>query len=160
LNSVFGSPNNFGSHVQKDFSYAFNTICHNVFLKAPFSLCSNVPQRDGDFRQDHWLVSGTLPLHVYLETLTRNPQPEFAHPYHQLKQVADIIVASPAGGAAPVDQGSVDNWKKDEVCRQVWETESRLWKNTKTLSTFLGKAKDFAGVFYVGGHGRKSFLLR
>ncbi|KIW18086.1 hypothetical protein PV08_02373 [Exophiala spinifera] len=79
--------------------------------------------------------------------------PEFAHPYNKLKAVADITVASPAGGAAPVDQGSVDNWIKDEECRQFWENESALWKNTQVLSTLVGKAKDFAAIFYVGGHG-------
>ena len=68
-------------------------------------------------------------------------------------------MASPAGGVAPVDQGSVDNWLKDEVCRKFWENEAALWEKTETLSTFLGKAKYFAGIFYVGGHGRKFWFL-
>jgi len=103
-----------------------------------------------------WYLVSCLETYLFPSgTLTNNLQPEFAHPYHQLKQVAEITVASPAGGAAPVDQGSVDNWKKDEVCGQVWENESSLWKNTEALSTFLGRAMDFAGIFYVGGHGRK-----
>lgn len=72
-----------------------------------------------------------------------------------MEKVAKITVASPAGGAAPVDQGSVDNWKKDEVCANFWETKSDLWKNTEKLSNFLGKEDEFAAVFYVGGHGRE-----
>ncbi|EXJ72001.1 uncharacterized protein A1O5_04504 [Cladophialophora psammophila CBS 110553] len=79
--------------------------------------------------------------------------PEFAHPYHQLQKVADITVASPAGGAAPVDPGSVESWKQDEVSSQFWEKQSALWKNTEKLSNFLGKAPDFVAIFYVGGHG-------
>jgi hypothetical protein len=77
-----------------------------------------------------------------------------------VSKVANVTVASPAGGAAPVDQGSVDNWKKDQVSGQFWETQSSLWKNTEKLSSFVGKSKDFAGIFYVGGHGRKHLLFR
>jgi putative intracellular protease/amidase len=79
--------------------------------------------------------------------------PEFAHPYDQLIKVADVTVASPKGGAAPVDEGSVTNFKSDEVCNQFWENKSTLWKNTEKLGSFLGKANEFAAIFYVGGHG-------
>ncbi|OQV03994.1 hypothetical protein CLAIMM_08949 [Cladophialophora immunda] len=79
--------------------------------------------------------------------------PEFAHPYHQLHKIADITVASPAGGEAPLDPGSVESWKQEEVSAQFLETQSHLWKNTEKLDSFLGKANDFAAIFYVGGHG-------
>jgi putative intracellular protease/amidase len=94
-----------------------------------------------------------LQYHDAISILTS--QPEFAHPYDQLIKVADIVVASPKGGAAPVDEGSVTNFKKDEVCGQFWDNKSALWKNTTKLSNFLGRAKEFAGIFYVGGHGRE-----
>ena len=64
-------------------------------------------------------------------------------------------MASPKGGAAPVDEGSVTNWKNNEVCGQFWDSKSALWENTEKLSDFLGRAKEFAAIFYVGGHGRK-----
>ncbi|KIX97986.1 uncharacterized protein Z520_06065 [Fonsecaea multimorphosa CBS 102226] len=79
--------------------------------------------------------------------------PEFAHPYHELHEVADITVASPAGGEAPLDPGSVEAWRQDEVSAQFLEKQSSLWKKTDKLESFVGKAKDFAAVFYVGGHG-------
>ncbi|KIW26996.1 uncharacterized protein PV07_06778 [Cladophialophora immunda] len=79
--------------------------------------------------------------------------PEFAHPYRQLHKIADITVASPAGGEAPLDPGSVESWKQEEVSAQFLETQSHLWKNTEKLDSFLGKANDFAAIFYVGGHG-------
>ncbi|OAP56945.1 hypothetical protein AYL99_09057 [Fonsecaea erecta] len=79
--------------------------------------------------------------------------PEFAHPFHELHEVADIIVASPVGGEAPLDPGSVESWKQDEVSVQFLDNQSSLWKNTRKLESFLGKAKDFAAIFYVGGHG-------
>jgi putative intracellular protease/amidase len=97
---------------------------------------------------------------VKILVLTVNTQPEFAHPYNALEKVAQITVASPAGGAAPVDQGSVDNWLKDDICKEFWETKSSLWKNTEKLSSFLGKTNNFAAIFYIGGHGRKFWYNR
>ncbi|RFU31118.1 hypothetical protein B7463_g5207, partial [Scytalidium lignicola] len=78
--------------------------------------------------------------------------PEFAHPYEVLSPYAEIVVASPAGGEAPIDQGSVQMFK-DEVSVSFLNTKSKLWKNTEKLSQFTGKAKYFSAVFYVGGHG-------
>ena len=35
------------------------------------------------------------------------------------------------------------------------ENKKELWENTQKLETFVGRAKDFDAIFYVGGLGRK-----
>jgi len=77
--------------------------------------------------------------------------PEFAHPYNALSSHAEITVASPAGGEAPLDPSSID--KSDEESMEFLENQSALWKTTKKLDEFKGKANEFAAIFYVGGHG-------
>ncbi|KAK1045066.1 hypothetical protein LTR74_018223 [Friedmanniomyces endolithicus] len=45
--------------------------------------------------------------------------PEFAHPYYKLEGKADLTIASPKGGAAPLDESSES--------RLVWrDTSGRL----------------------------------
>ena len=83
--------------------------------------------------------------------------PEFAHPWHVLQPYTQITVASPAGGAAPLDQGSVEAFKEDAVSSKFLKEQSALWEKTEKLSDFLGHTKDYAAIFFVGGHGRKSF---
>lgn len=80
--------------------------------------------------------------------------PEFAHPYYKLEGKADLTIASPKGGAAPLDESSVESFKDDESTKFLRE-QGALWKNTEKLSSFLGKAGQFDAIFYVGGHGRK-----
>lgn len=54
-----------------------------------------------------------------------------------------------------MDPSSVEAFKADEEsCKFLKEKES-LWKNTEKLSSFVGKAKDFDAIFFVGGHGRE-----
>jgi hypothetical protein len=36
--------------------------------------------------------------------------------------------------------------------------QSELWTTTKKLKTFLGKAKDFDAILYVGGFGRRILI--
>ncbi|KAI9848394.1 MAG: hypothetical protein M1837_000188 [Sclerophora amabilis] len=79
--------------------------------------------------------------------------PEFAHPYNALEPHAQIAVASPAGGEAPLDPSSVESSKSDEASVDFLNNKSALWKNTEKLSSFLGRANEFAAIFYVGGHG-------
>lgn len=84
-----------------------------------------------------------------------NPiQPEFAHPYKELAPHAQITVASPAGGEAPLDPSSID--KSDQVSMDFLKNQEPLFKNTEKLEKFVGHAKDFDAIFYVGGHGRTS----
>lgn len=80
-------------------------------------------------------------------------QPEFAHPYNALKDVADIVVASPAGGEAPLDPSSVEMFKSDDAAVEFHKNQSHLWKNTTKLSEFASQVGDFSAIFYVGGHG-------
>jgi putative intracellular protease/amidase len=79
--------------------------------------------------------------------------PEFAHPYNQVSSHADIVIASPKGGEAPLDPASVEMFKDDAESQEFLKTQSTLWKNTAKLSDFKGKATEFAAIFYVGGHG-------
>lgn len=85
-------------------------------------------------------------------------QPEFAHPYHILEPHASIIVASPAGGEAPLDQSSVDNFK-DKISQDFLKTNEKLYKDTRVLSGFIGHASEFEAIYFVGGHGRE-FLFQ
>ncbi|KAH9837496.1 Glyoxalase activity of DJ-1 [Teratosphaeria destructans] len=79
--------------------------------------------------------------------------PEFAHPYYKLEGKADITIASPKGGAAPLDPSSVEMFKEDAESSKFLKEKESLWKNTEKLSNYLGKAHQFDAVFYVGGHG-------
>ncbi|KIM95746.1 hypothetical protein OIDMADRAFT_59526 [Oidiodendron maius Zn] len=79
--------------------------------------------------------------------------PEFAHPYNILAPHAEIVVASPAGGAAPLDPSSVEAFKSDPQCVGFLNTQTALWKNTQKLSDFLGRAGEFHAIYFVGGHG-------
>lgn len=82
--------------------------------------------------------------------------PEFAHPYYVLEAHADITVASPKGGEAPLDPASVEMFKEDAEAVKFLKEKEALWKHTEKLSQFLGKADKFDAIFYVGGHGRES----
>ncbi|KAG9232696.1 putative chaperone protein HSP31 [Amylocarpus encephaloides] len=79
--------------------------------------------------------------------------PEFAHPYEALSGTVDITIASPKGGAAPLDPSSIEASKDDVVSQKFLKEKEILWKNTEKLSSFLGKAKDYEALFFVGGHG-------
>jgi len=79
--------------------------------------------------------------------------PEFAHPYYQLVDKTEISVASPAGGVAPLDPSSVEAFKDDAESTKFLLEKQDLWKSTQKLSTFAGRASEFAAIFYVGGHG-------
>ena len=86
--------------------------------------------------------------------------PEFAHPYNILAPHSQVTVASPAGGEAPLDQNSVEAFKSDQQSVDFLNQKSSLWKNTRKLSTFVGRAKEFSAIFFVGGHGREHTLLQ
>jgi putative intracellular protease/amidase len=80
-------------------------------------------------------------------------QPEFAHPYNVLESHAHITIASPAGGLAPLDQGSVEAFKEDKASTDFLTNKKSLWETTEKLSSFVGRAKEFEAIVYVGGHG-------
>jgi len=79
--------------------------------------------------------------------------PEFAHPYEILSPHTDITIASPAGGAAPLDPASVEGSKEDKIAMTFFKEKETLWKTTEKLESFLGRANEFDAIFYVGGHG-------
>lgn len=68
-----------------------------------------------------------------------------------------LTIASPKGGHAPLDPGSVEAFKNDSESVEFVQTKSAVWENTEKLSTFLGRASEFDAVFYPGGHGRMYF---
>jgi len=79
--------------------------------------------------------------------------PEFAHPYEVLAEQVQVVVASPNGGAAPLDPSSIEAFKSDASSTKFLNTKEALWKNTHKLSDFLGHANDYEAIFFVGGHG-------
>ncbi|KAI5360263.1 putative class I glutamine amidotransferase [Septoria linicola] len=79
--------------------------------------------------------------------------PEFAHPYYKLEGKADIVIASPKGGKAPLDPSSVEGFKEDAEAVKFLNEKEALWSNTQKLGDFVGKANSFDAIFYVGGHG-------
>jgi putative intracellular protease/amidase len=96
-----------------------------------------------------------LPLSTNFQSPSLTPpKPEFAHPYAILESNCDIVVASPAGGAAPLDPTSVDATKDDVQSQSFLATKEALWKNTAKLEGFLGRAAEFEALFFIGGHGR------
>ncbi|GFF34468.1 uncharacterized protein C5H10.02c [Aspergillus udagawae] len=79
--------------------------------------------------------------------------PELVHPYNALASLFDIIVSSPNGGEAPLDPYSIEATKEDPECVAFLKEKSHIWKNTVKLQSLLGNVSEFAGIFYVGGHG-------
>jgi len=65
------------------------------------------------------------------------------------------VVASPKGGATVLDPVSIDLFKNDAYCVEFANTKQKLWTETEKLESFLGRAKEFDSIFYVGGFGRK-----
>ncbi|KAL2022914.1 hypothetical protein VTK56DRAFT_4445 [Thermocarpiscus australiensis] len=80
--------------------------------------------------------------------------PELAHPYEVLtRQGFSLTLASPSGGPAPLDPSSVDAFANDPVSQDFLAKQKHLWENTAPLASFLGRADEFAALFYPGGHG-------
>ncbi|KAI2624498.1 DJ-1/PfpI family protein [Xylaria nigripes] len=80
--------------------------------------------------------------------------PELSHPYDVLAAAGvDIVTASPEGGVAPLDPGSVEMFKSDPSAVAFEKDKKALWEETQKLSSFRGRAAEFDAVFYPGGHG-------
>lgn len=90
---------------------------------------------------------------------TNKTQPEFAHPHEVLKSKTELTIASPKGGEAPLDPSSVEMFKSDATSTTFLNEQKALWTNTHKLSDMLPRAGEFDAIFYVGGHGRKSFII-
>ncbi|MDO6808756.1 type 1 glutamine amidotransferase domain-containing protein [Zobellia galactanivorans] len=79
---------------------------------------------------------------------------EFANPYYTLlDKGVEITLATPKGGAAPIDPSSdtPDASTKDTERFNNDPVAQEKIKNTKVLADM--KADDFDAVFYPGGHG-------
>ncbi|GAC73320.1 hypothetical protein PANT_9c00062 [Moesziomyces antarcticus T-34] len=83
--------------------------------------------------------------------------PEIAHPYYLLKDAGyELVAASPKGGEAPLDKSSVEAFKNDDdSVKFLNDSAAQQWvSNTRPLSEFSADSvKDFAAIFYPGGHG-------
>ncbi|CAG9988744.1 unnamed protein product [Clonostachys byssicola] len=79
--------------------------------------------------------------------------PEFSHPYDILAPKAEIVVASPKGGVAPLDPASIEFSKSDDGAQNFYKTKSEVWEKTRPIKEFLGKADEYDALFYPGGHG-------
>ncbi|KFH42099.1 chaperone protein-like protein [Hapsidospora chrysogenum ATCC 11550] len=79
--------------------------------------------------------------------------PELAHPYDVLAPKTEIVIASPKGGVAPLDPGSVKMFEKDESSVNFLNSQKKLWEQTTPLREFLGRADEFDALFFPGGHG-------
>lgn len=76
--------------------------------------------------------------------------PEAAHPYYKLAPHFNIDFASPKGGAAPLDQASVDMFKDEESVKFLNDPATqKLVQNTKKVADL--SAQDYAAIFVVGG---------
>lgn len=79
---------------------------------------------------------------------------EFAAPYYSLlDKGVNITIATPKGGAAPIDPSSDSPDAATEATERFDkdETAKNLIANTKVLADM--NADDFDAVFYPGGHG-------
>jgi len=80
--------------------------------------------------------------------------PEVAHPYYEFADNnVDVIFASPRGGLAECDPGSIKNYEHDPKC--VAFIEDKLDKDNK-LETYAISAlnhKDYQAIYFAGGHG-------
>lgn len=80
--------------------------------------------------------------------------PELAHPYDEFVSAGfEITTASPAGGAAPLDPGSVEMFKEDASSVAFLKNNKSVWESTDKLSSYLGRADEFDALFVPGGHG-------
>lgn len=77
---------------------------------------------------------------------------EAALPWRVLRDAGfEVRFASPRGGAAPIDPGSLDRGNADNLAFLEDADASRAIRDTEPLERV--SASDFAGVFFPGGHG-------
>ncbi|KAI1432963.1 ThiJ/PfpI family protein [Xylaria sp. CBS 124048] len=80
--------------------------------------------------------------------------PELSHPYDVLVGAGvEIETASPKGGVAPLDPGSVEMFKADASAQAFLNNKKAVWEQTKPLAGYRGRAAEFDALFYPGGHG-------
>lgn len=79
---------------------------------------------------------------------------EFANPYYTLvDQGVDVTIATPKGGAAPVDPTSNLPANATEDTKRFNEDEAVQKKISETIALADINFEDYDAVFYPGGHG-------
>lgn len=134
-------------------------IKHQINLQ-PFIQNAKAIHSDCPILKPARMVLGMITslLSLIVRSSDIGPQPEFAHPYEVLSPHFDLVVASPKGQATVLDPVSVELFKDDAYCVEFAETKQKLWLETQKLENFLGRAKEFLCIFYVGGFGRKALI--
>ena len=80
--------------------------------------------------------------------------PEVAHPVKEFTAAnIDIVFASPKGGDAEVDLGSIEMVKDDPDSMEFLEKQCKDKKTLATVKSDTLKAEDFDAIFFAGGHG-------
>lgn len=80
--------------------------------------------------------------------------PEVAHPYNVFKKEGvEMVFASPKGGAAPLDEGSIEATKDDEEAQSFCSdpVTQALYANTVALKDV--DPSTFNAIFFAGGFG-------
>ena len=79
---------------------------------------------------------------------------EMAAPYYVFKDAGLVVtLASPKGGAAPIDPGSDTEESQTEATRRFKADENALAELANTVPLNQIKASDYDAVFYAGGYG-------
>lgn len=79
---------------------------------------------------------------------------EFAAPYYTfLDAGCDITLATPAGGAAPIDPNSEGEHAQTDATRRFYADEDAKARIANTQRLADMRAEEFDTVFYPGGHG-------
>ncbi|WP_236059925.1 type 1 glutamine amidotransferase domain-containing protein [Chitinophaga rhizophila] len=79
---------------------------------------------------------------------------EFATPYYELKEKGiELVIASPAGGKAPIDPKSTTPDYLTASARKFLGDAAAQSVLNNTVKLSAVNAKDFDAVFYPGGHG-------
>lgn len=80
--------------------------------------------------------------------------PEAAHPHYVFTEAGcQLTYASPKGGEAPLDEGSIEASKDDAGCQRYLKDPAGLAATKATVPLADCKADDYDAVFYVGGFG-------
>jgi putative intracellular protease/amidase len=79
---------------------------------------------------------------------------EFAAPYYVFRDAgAEIVLASPKGGAPPLDPASDTPDAQSDDTRRFRKDDAAQRQLATTVKLSAAKAEDFDAVFYPGGHG-------
>jgi putative intracellular protease/amidase len=79
---------------------------------------------------------------------------EFAAPYYVFKDAgAEVVLASPKGGQAPLDPKSDDPDSQTPAIQRFKSDKEAQQALANTVKLSKIKAEDFDAVFYPGGHG-------